>query len=1376
MFKRIILILVLSVIGALTVSANTDWRDLVAAKGAAQLRTLIAQNQIKPAEQRNYYFELPFTDDFLACEGGVFFKQFRSKLPHANLGDGGNPGYANCYMYGNELTTVNNTLAQINSRNPKEAEIYTFAVYGIPVYFLNDHFNDTTIITNSNIDALFRAAYDGSEDSIRKMNTLNSVQQNGFRPEQITDPKNNDQVIKKAYSDAEYIMYKILQQVVQPGKNIYMVGLLKYDAYNTIPQQGEFTQPALSYDNLYITKSYGNFSNGNLFNQTYKSAAAATPLADFTSSPSGRLIRLVSILDKTLKSYYDSKQFIASVDARVNEIISCINSIPLTQNNTVALNYNINDKYLCFHDVSFMNLPPSGSLSNNRFFIRDMINLDRATFSFLSTDTRIKLLKLLLMFVGNPHLEYIPEEQQRLVVHLLSTVGSQSDAQAVLAALNQPNELYTTTPGTTPKLLYLVIKGLYDTDEAKYLDENYLFNSMAAISRLVLKSRNDDLRKLADDLFNDNTTPNYIQHIKWSDHYTGIRSLFSNGKKSGDRHYSVAISPDNTLNVKAYEHTWHPSSGGSGGISPTTGIPSAASDGSYTEELLGSYNFTDPFKLIYFSNTSSLELLAYAESGLNIVKEPEQLKSEALSENGGKYIHVAPAIFLEYARQKRSIDNSAANTRIFLDGIAIVLPFARIGTLERLAIWARALVVGTDVANALRATLDIAITNGALKNNPKFTTLLHTIDKYLIAINIASAGTEIAALKNARYFAAQEKEGVYRYFQELNKNDVLDEINRVLNEGTSLEKQEAAAIIRNGNKVAENMEEAFGADWMNVFRTAPLPGSPSSVFSELNDAYFTRMATTGSSTKFFAKGSGDQLLAEFLPGQSKLQVTEFKPLSNDIRNYKLVNKVGYEKKVANGWQKVEDGAFVMATKTNGTSCLIEGLCFTGSTLVATDDGAKPMSEINPGDLVYTMSFELNKPVLSSVTAIIQQRTAQLMRIVARGDTVYCTPGHPFYTVEDGWKAAGELQKGWQVFTLSGTPAMITSVEPVTTDAAVYNFEVADNHNYFVGRSGLLAHNTFVCDDYIAAVATRLGLDYNALETIVRGLEARILAKAKNFSLTEKQVVDRLRKLADANIGRARAKAFFEALQAKPQLVDDFADKVLKYETFIDEILEQPVRLEAWVALKNVANREQLDAWAEAYLREGSITEGSFIDVSYQWKRSRMLYFMKGSMFEDVVTALIKTKNPTVINLLAQHFGVSAEEFLQRYVIFTQAQLLIPKAGTELGYTSKYTAVDILIGKREVLGGIVTSKIENYYNFDIKLSINSPSTPNQLLARAAHTENPEKLYKVRSRNMEDEWGNNIPLGKDLEIKLTSFKKIVGDGNGEVNGIIGPLTIN
>jgi hypothetical protein len=92
-----------------------------------------------------------------------------------------------------------------------------------------------------------------------------------------------------------------------------------------------------------------------------------------------------------------------------------------------------------------------------------------------------------------------------------------------------------------------------------------------------------------------------------------------------------------------------------------------------------------------------------------------------------------------------------------------------------------------------------------------------------------------------------------------------------------------------------------------------------------------------------------------------------------------------------------------------------------------------------------------------------------VKIADESEPIGVTSEHPFFvkmqgarnslSSEDGeWRKAGELLVGDEVLKADGTWATVENVETRSNDK-VYNFEVSQNHNYFVGEQGLLVHNT-----------------------------------------------------------------------------------------------------------------------------------------------------------------------------------------------------------------------------------------------------------------------------------------------------------------------------
>lgn len=80
-----------------------------------------------------------------------------------------------------------------------------------------------------------------------------------------------------------------------------------------------------------------------------------------------------------------------------------------------------------------------------------------------------------------------------------------------------------------------------------------------------------------------------------------------------------------------------------------------------------------------------------------------------------------------------------------------------------------------------------------------------------------------------------------------------------------------------------------------------------------------------------------------------------------------------------------------------------------------------------------------------------------------GDNVTTTSEHPFWADGQGWTAASELRPGDRLRQPDSTTITVEEVFPTGSTATVYNFEVKDNHNYYVqiGSHWGLVHNQCV---------------------------------------------------------------------------------------------------------------------------------------------------------------------------------------------------------------------------------------------------------------------------------------------------------------------------
>lgn len=168
----------------------------------------------------------------------------------------------------------------------------------------------------------------------------------------------------------------------------------------------------------------------------------------------------------------------------------------------------------------------------------------------------------------------------------------------------------------------------------------------------------------------------------------------------------------------------------------------------------------------------------------------------------------------------------------------------------------------------------------------------------------------------------------------------------------------------------------------------------------------------------------------------------------------------------------------------------ESLCTEGNTLVQTVDGYKKIKDIKAGDEVFSYNYPLHAVELKKVVwAMKTQSNVKVLNVkMSDGQEYKCTPNHPFAwigsdkdTDENGRPAhqnnvaanyiayipARLLRPGDKIQTMHFKDIQVESVEELEEAFDVYNMEVEDNHNYFIGeyngvfeggKDSILVHN------------------------------------------------------------------------------------------------------------------------------------------------------------------------------------------------------------------------------------------------------------------------------------------------------------------------------
>jgi hypothetical protein len=131
-------------------------------------------------------------------------------------------------------------------------------------------------------------------------------------------------------------------------------------------------------------------------------------------------------------------------------------------------------------------------------------------------------------------------------------------------------------------------------------------------------------------------------------------------------------------------------------------------------------------------------------------------------------------------------------------------------------------------------------------------------------------------------------------------------------------------------------------------------------------------------------------------------------------------------------------------------------CFAAGTTVQTFSGPRPIESICLGDRVLSQNTGTGELSYQPVIAVHHNLPSPTLRLTVAGETTITTGIHRFWKTGRGWVMARDLKPGDRVRVVGGT----ARVEAVAADTVqpVYNLDVAQDRDFFVGRAGLLVHD------------------------------------------------------------------------------------------------------------------------------------------------------------------------------------------------------------------------------------------------------------------------------------------------------------------------------
>jgi hypothetical protein len=132
-------------------------------------------------------------------------------------------------------------------------------------------------------------------------------------------------------------------------------------------------------------------------------------------------------------------------------------------------------------------------------------------------------------------------------------------------------------------------------------------------------------------------------------------------------------------------------------------------------------------------------------------------------------------------------------------------------------------------------------------------------------------------------------------------------------------------------------------------------------------------------------------------------------------------------------------------------------CFGEGTLVHATGGPKAIETVRVGDRVLSQNVSTGALTYQPVMVVHRNQNAATVRIGVAGETIVATGIHRFWKAGKGWTMARDLKAGDRLRMLGS----VVEVNSVVKDKAqtVYNLDVAENRDFFVGSQGLLVHDS-----------------------------------------------------------------------------------------------------------------------------------------------------------------------------------------------------------------------------------------------------------------------------------------------------------------------------
>ena len=463
----------------------------------------------------------------------------------------------------------------------------------------------------------------------------------------------------------------------------------------------------------------------------------------------------------------------------------------------------------------------------------------------------------------------------------------------------------------------------------------------------------------------------------------------------------------------------------------------------------------DPYDIVTFTNRSDISML----EGATPSKCYDRTGSIIACQHG------VPAFFLKYASDKQWTADAFRAVETGFDALILAIPVSELIWLgkELNAIYKVSDYAGKygSAINVLNKNIGIIDQNSELGKALISTGQSGTVLNLVVALPLAATNGTVKLITKG-----QLKDALIPFYK------AEDDLYKAAKDGIiSADNLDA---LQRGKVTLENMAKDAGLEkyieqlkYTAKSATNTLELSKPDKLADLFYKNFRELTQSNTSSFVFSdRASGILAHLESFNGQTVLAIDKTAALTDNFKNIVRVYEdvVYYEKIGTELVQITED--LVIIEKADGTLACVKGACFIAGTLVHTTEGLKPIEQIQANDQVKSFDEVMQTNTWQKVKRTFKKTTEKLIKVIAGKDTIFATPEHPFYIVNEvndgskqgSWTYAGSLKTGLKVLLTGGLLASVSELQAIDSFATVYNFEVEKTHTYYVGTEGILVHN------------------------------------------------------------------------------------------------------------------------------------------------------------------------------------------------------------------------------------------------------------------------------------------------------------------------------